>query len=79
MKLGLYRHQKGNLYEVIGFAKHSETLEDLVVYKALYDHKDYGKNALWVRPKEMFFEKIEKDGKKVPRFEYIGDKKYDEF
>jgi len=79
MKLGLYRHQKWNLYEVIWFAKHSETLEDLVVYKALYDHKDYWKNALWVRPKEMFFEKIEKDWKKVPRFEYIWDKKYDEF
>ncbi|MCX6763502.1 MAG: DUF1653 domain-containing protein [Candidatus Moranbacteria bacterium] len=68
LKLGKYRHYKGNKYEVIGIAKHSETLEDLVVYRALY-----GENELWVRPVKMFFEEVEVDGKKIPRFEYIGE------
>lgn len=66
LKLGKYRHYKGNEYEVIGVAKHSETLEELVVYRALY-----GEHALWVRPKEMFSETVEVDGKKVPRFQLI--------
>jgi len=68
IKLGKYRHFKGNEYRVIGVAKHSETLEELVVYQALY-----GDNDLWVRPKSMFFEEIEKDGIKIKRFEYIGE------
>lgn len=67
LKLGKYRHYKGNEYEVLGVAKHSETLEDLVVYKKLY-----GDGGLWVRPLAMFLEQVEVDGKKVPRFEYIG-------
>jgi cyclomaltodextrinase / maltogenic alpha-amylase / neopullulanase len=66
LKLGEYRHYKGKEYEVFGIAKHSETLEDLVVYGALY-----GNNDLWVRPLKMFVEEIEVDGKKVPRFEYV--------
>lgn len=65
---GIYRHYKGNKYEVIGTAKHSETLEQLVVYRALY-----GDMGLWVRPQEMFEEKVVKAGQAVPRFEYIGD------
>ncbi len=64
--LGKYKHYKGNMYEVIGVAKHSETLEEMVVYKALY-----GANELWVRPLKMFLEEAEVDGKKVPRFEHI--------
>lgn len=72
LKLGKYRHYKGKYYEVIGLARHSETLEELVVYKALYDSKDFGKNALWVRPKKMFLETIIIDGKKVPRFRLVG-------
>lgn len=68
IKLGKYRHFKGNEYEVIGLAKHSETLEEFVVYRALY-----GERGLWVRPKEMFLENIERDGKVFKRFEYIGD------
>ncbi|MBI2580988.1 DUF1653 domain-containing protein [Candidatus Woesearchaeota archaeon] len=67
IKIGRYRHYKGNEYEVIGVAKHSETLEELVVYRALY-----GEHALWVRPKKMFSETVEVDGKKVPRFKLIA-------
>ena len=68
VKLGKYRHFKGNEYEVIGVAKHSETLEEFVVYKELY-----GDGEIWVRPKEMFLEKVDKDGKLVSRFEYLGE------
>lgn len=68
LKLGRYRHYKQKEYEVIGVAKHSETLEDLVVYRKLYG--DYG---LWVRPLPMFVENVEVDGKIMPRFEYIGE------
>ena len=61
---GVYRHYKGKEYEVLGVAKHSETLEEMVVYKALY-----GEGALWVRPKAMFVEDVTlPDGTKVPRF-----------
>ena len=66
--LGKYRHFKGNEYEAIAIAKNSETLEDTVVYRALY-----GEGDLWVRPLAMWTETVEKDGKRVPRFEYIGD------
>lgn len=72
VKLGKYQHYKGKLYEVIGIAKHSETLEELVIYRALYDSEEFGKNALWVRPKKMFLENIVVDGKEVPRFKFIG-------
>ena len=66
--LGVYRHYKGNQYEVIGFAKHSETLEDMVVYKALY-----GECGTWVRPLSMWENPIEADGNTLKRFEYIGE------
>ena len=65
-KKGRYRHFKGNEYEVIELAHHSETQEPMVVYRALY-----GERGLWVRPMEMFFEAIERDGKTLQRFEYI--------
>jgi hypothetical protein len=65
LQLGLYKHYKGNFYEVIGIAKHSETLEELVVYKATYQKK--GKD-LWVRPLKMFEEKIRFDGVEMNRF-----------
>lgn len=68
MKLGKYRHYKGNFYDVIGVARHSETLEELVVYRALYKHEIYGDNSLWVRPKAMFLETVTIDGKEVLRF-----------
>lgn len=73
MRLGQYRHYKGKKYQVLGVAHHSETLEELVVYKALYDSEDFGRDALWVRPLIMFQESIKLDGKAVPRFEYLGD------
>jgi len=61
---GIYRHYKGQTYEVLGLAHHSETEEPLVVYRALYG--DYG---LWVRPLSMFSETVEVAGEPVPRFE----------
>lgn len=64
--LGKYRHFKGNEYEVIALAKHSETLEDIVVYRALY-----GEMGIWVRPASMWQEMITRDGKTFRRFEKI--------
>lgn len=68
LKIGKYRHYKNKEYEVIGVATHSETLEKLVVYRPLY-----GELGLWVRPLAMFIEDVEVDGRKMPRFEYIGE------
>ena len=64
---GRYRHFKGNEYEVIGTARHSETLEEMVVYRALY-----GEFGLWVRPAAMWNEIVERNGKTFRRFTYIG-------
>jgi len=64
LKKGKYRHYKGKEYEVIDIVRHSETLEELVLYKQLY-----GDGSLWVRPKAMFFEQIELNGQEIPRFE----------
>lgn len=69
IQTGLYRHFKGNLYEVIGTAFHSETREPMVVYRALY-----GENGLWVRPAAMWSETVDRDGYHGPRFRYIGDR-----
>jgi hypothetical protein len=74
IKTGIYQHYKGNLYEVIGICHHSETLEEFVVYRALYDSPEFGKNAIWVRPIEMFFEDVEWQGKNVPRFKFVKPK-----
>ncbi len=70
---GKYQHYKGNMYEVIGVARHSETLKEVVVYRALYQDGEPDKKALWVRPKEMFLEEVDMDGKKVPRFKYLEE------
>lgn len=67
IKLGKYRHFKGKAYEVVGIAKHSETLEEYVVYRALY-----GEGALWIRPASMWNETVEREGKIYPRFTFIG-------
>ena len=71
IQLGKYRHFKGKEYEVIGVAHHSETLEKVVVYRALYDSKEFGKNAIWVRPIDNFLEKVEVNGLKVRRFMFL--------
>ncbi|MBQ4110799.1 MAG: DUF1653 domain-containing protein [Clostridia bacterium] len=67
IKKGRYKHFKGNEYEVVDVAKHSETLEEMVVYKALY-----GDGGMWVRPVSMWNETVERDGKTFERFTYIG-------
>jgi hypothetical protein len=66
LPLGLYQHYKGNYYNVIGLGRHSENLEESVVYQALYG--DYG---LWVRPLAVFLKPVEIEGKPVPRFTFI--------
>jgi hypothetical protein len=66
LKLGIYEHYKKKRYQVLGVALHSETLEELVIYKALY-----GKGIVWVRPINMFLEDIDIGGKKQPRFRFI--------
>jgi hypothetical protein len=65
---GLYRHFKGKEYRVTGIARHSETLEPMVVYQALY-----GDHGIWVRPASMFTEDVDLEGRLVPRFSRIGD------
>ncbi|HXE94875.1 MAG TPA: DUF1653 domain-containing protein [Dongiaceae bacterium] len=68
IQFGRYRHYKGNEYEVIDIARHSETEEEMVVYRKLY-----GDHSLWVRPLGMFAEYVSVDGRSVPRFEWIGE------
>jgi hypothetical protein len=65
---GKYQHYKGPFYEVIGICRHSETLEELVVYRSLYNDEKYGVNALWVRPLEMFTGNVDVNGESIPRF-----------
>lgn len=69
---GIYKHYKGKFYDVIGICRHTETLEELVVYKACYD-TEYGRDSLWVRPFKMFTENIVLEGQTVPRFKKIND------
>ena len=68
LKKGIYKHFKGNKYELLDIAKHSETLEEMVIYKALY-----GDDGIWVRPSSMWDEEVEFEGKKVKRFTYLGE------
>ncbi len=68
LRLGRYRHFKGNEYALLYLAKHSETLEEMVVYRALY-----GEGGIWVRPASMWNETLERDGKIYQRFTYMGD------
>ncbi len=65
---GRYRHYKGNEYRVVGIARHSETLEPLVVYQALH-----GERGLWVRPAAMFVENVDVGGRRLPRFAWVAD------
>lgn len=68
LKLGLYKHYKGNLYQVLGLCRHSETFAEMVVYRKLYD--DY---SLWVRPLDLFTSKVIDDGVEVDRFQFIKE------
>lgn len=68
IRLGRYRHFKGNEYRVLFLARHSETLEEMVVYQALY-----GERGIWVRPAAMWREQVERDGKTLPRFTWLGE------
>ena len=67
---GKYKHYKGNLYKVIDIVRHSETLEEMVLYKPLYESKDFP-DQMWVRPLKMFIETVEIEGQKIPRFKLI--------
>lgn len=71
---GKYRHYKGKEYEIMGIARHSETLAELVVYRGLYEDPEFGPNPIWVRPKEMFFDEVEVEGVIKPRFTQLSDK-----
>ena len=68
LKPGIYRHFKGNRYQLLGVARHSETMEWMVVYRAMY-----GEKGLWVRPASMWSEPVTRDGVTVPRFTYLGE------
>jgi len=68
IQIGKYKHYKGKNYQVIGLAIHSETMEEMVVYRALYASKEFGEQTLWVRPRSMFTENVMVEGKSVPRF-----------
>ena len=68
IRIGKYRHFKGNEYRVLGMARHSETMEEMVVYQALY-----GEHGIWVRPAHMWNETVDRDGYCGPRFAYIGE------
>lgn len=69
-KPGIYQHYKGNKYIALGVAKHSETLEELVVYITLYDNEQ---SKIWVRPLKMFMEEVEINGQKTPRFKFLSN------
>jgi len=73
IKIGKYKHYKGKLYQVLGLARHSETLEELIVYQALYESKEFGNHAIWVRPVKMFTENVVFEGKSVKRFTFISN------
>lgn len=68
IQLGRYRHYKGNDYQVLGIARHSETEEEFVVYRA-----QYGEQGLWIRPAAMFLETVLVDGQPRPRFEFVEE------
>jgi len=71
LKIGKYQHYKGKFYEVIGVGRNSGTLEEYVVYRALYNSEEFGQNSLWIRPKKMFMQNVMVDGREVPRFQFV--------
>ncbi len=66
-----YRHYKGHLYDIVAEGLHSETHEEMIVYKSLEAHDQYPVGSVWIRPKNMFFAQVEVDGKSVPRFSVV--------
>ncbi len=73
VKLGKYQHYKGKFYEVIAIGKNSETLEEVVIYKGLYNSEEFGNNPVWVRPLSMFLEEVDFNGKKAKRFTFVSE------
>jgi len=71
LKKGIYQHFKGKRYELIGVGRDCETLEEVVIYRGLYDDPDYGKNPIWVRPKTSFLQKVKVGKRLVPRFKFV--------
>lgn len=71
VKLGKYQHYRGNFYEVIALGRFEETEEEVVIYRALYDSAEFGKNAVWVRKKNVFLENVSINGKQVSRFRFV--------
>lgn len=69
--LGTYQHYKGNIYKVLGVGKHSETLEEVVIYQGQYDSEEFGNNPIWVRPISSFTSLVNTNGKEIPRFKFI--------
>lgn len=73
LQIGKYQHYRNKkVYEVLGLARHSETHEEMVIYKGLYQCEKFGDNPIWVRPKAMFLEEVEHQGLRVPRFKLIS-------
>lgn len=73
IKTGLYKHYKGKMYFVLGSGKNSETLEDMVIYQAMYNSPQFGELPIWIRPLSMFLEYVKVDDKDEPRFTPLGD------
>ncbi len=73
IKLGKYRHYKGNLYQVIALGKLEATGEEMVIYKPLYESEALGEASYWIRPKTQFLEEVTKDGQTFPRFQFIDN------
>ena len=73
VKNGIYKHHKGKLYKVIGMVRHSETVEELVLYHQMYDSERFSREQLWVRPRAMFEEVLVKEGKRMKRFELVKE------
>ena len=74
LQLGIYQHYKGSEYEVIAIGRYEATLEPAVVYRALYESPDFGKDAVWIRPINEFQDSVEVDGVAVPRFRFLRNK-----
>lgn len=70
----MYQHYKGPLYKLLHLGRLEESLEEVIVYQALYNSEEFGNNAIWVRKKNVFLEEVDFNGKKVPRFKYIEEK-----